>query len=104
MLWSVPWLTSGWYGVYEVANSGRPITSPTTDGMRCRYAPAPRKLTSGIRLRPARRASSARTSCSARGGGTSHAPARTAAGMSANRSSTDSTPTASSISARSASV
>ncbi len=36
MLCSVPWLTSGWYGVYEVLNSARPITSLTTEGTRCR--------------------------------------------------------------------
>ena len=32
MVWSVPWLISGWYGVYDVANSPRPTTVATTDG------------------------------------------------------------------------
>ena len=33
MACSVPWLTSGWYGVYAVKNSGLRSTWSTTDGM-----------------------------------------------------------------------
>ena len=31
--WSVPWLTSGWYGVYAVRNSPRSARTGTAAGM-----------------------------------------------------------------------
>ena len=39
----MPWLTSGWYGVYDVRNSPRETIAPTTLGMKWRYTPPPTK-------------------------------------------------------------
>ena len=40
---NVPWLISGWYGVYAVTKPGRDARCGTTAGMKCMYAPAPRR-------------------------------------------------------------
>ena len=42
MACSIPWETSGWYGVYDVKNSPRVTSWKTHDGTKFRYSPAPR--------------------------------------------------------------
>src|SRR4051812_50190243 len=38
--WRLPWLTSGWYGVYGVMNSERPIRGSVSAGWEWAYMPA----------------------------------------------------------------
>ena len=102
---SVPWLISGWYGVYAVANSERPLRYAAMAGIERRYAPAPRKSgRDGATLTAARCSSSAINSGSVSAGGSSIAGSRSAAGRSSNSASTSATPTRASIRARSAAV
>src|SRR5687768_7525289 len=104
MLCSVPWLTSGWYGVYAVYHSPRNSSWSTTGGLQWRYAPAPRNDARSTRLRPASVSRRAVSSSSGTGSGRRSGEARRSAGISANRSSTLPTPIVASIRARSGSV
>src|SRR5918993_1417459 len=82
MLCSVPWLTSGWYGVYAVDHS-------------------PRNEARSTLLRPARAWRRAARWSSGSGSSRRSTLARSASGMSSNRASTEAIPIASSIRARS---
>src|ERR671918_975093 len=104
MDWRVPWLTSGWYGVYAVYHSPRSRSWSTAGGLQWRYTPAPRNDTRSVRLRPAISRNRAASSSSGSGAGRSRVVARRASGMSAKRSSTLSRPSAESIRSRSAVV
>src|SRR5207247_7972636 len=42
--WRSPWLSSGWYGVYEVQNSERDVIARTLAGTKWTYEPPPRKV------------------------------------------------------------
>src|SRR5882724_5019855 len=103
---SVPWLTSGWYGVYAVANSARPASDSTAAGMKCGYAPAPRNTRpSARRLAAASAASSLRTACSSMpAGSASAALARSSVGTDAKSASTLDAPIVASMAAISPSV
>src|SRR5438874_12906427 len=103
---SVPWLTSGWYGVYAVRNSPRRASTATADGRYRRCTGPPRKKGPA----PAERFFAASDSRCAWISSSDIPTGRPSFGRSASlgiavsRSSTLFMPTRSSIAARSASV
>ncbi len=103
---SVPWLTSGWYGVYAVRNSPRNARAGTAAGMyrRCTGPPMKNGPAPAGRSSAAMASRCAWTSSSDRPGGTPMAGPRASVGTAVSSSSTLLIPIRASIAARSASV